>query len=61
MKYHVKHLTKVSYQAMARLARFNLRLKPAEWPGQTLMNYVLEVTPTPSTIATLPSPYVGNI
>ena len=61
LKYRVSHRTSVTYAALVRLARFNLRLKPAEWPGQVLGRYALIVTPTPASMTTLEGPYVVNV
>lgn len=50
MIYAVKHRTTVKYASPVRLARFNVRLKPAPWPGQILLDYALTVDPLPWTI-----------
>ncbi|MGD9811043.1 MAG: transglutaminase N-terminal domain-containing protein, partial [Sphingobium sp.] len=34
MIFDVRHITEIHYAALIRLARFNLRLRPAPWPGQ---------------------------
>jgi len=60
MIFDVRHITEIHYEAMIRLARFNLRLKPATWPGQHLIDYRLAVDPTPSAILTEEGPYVVN-
>ena len=60
MKYKVAHVTEVKYDALVNLARFNLRLKPAEWPGQTLTGYRLEVNPAPKAIIDDSGPFVVN-
>ena len=60
MNYRVTHVTEVKYDALVNLARFNLRLKPAEWPGQTLTGYRLEVSPAPKTIVEESGPFVVN-
>ncbi|HEY0270531.1 MAG TPA: transglutaminase family protein [Sphingomonas sp.] len=54
MNYLVRHRTVVRYDAPARLARFNLRLRPAAWPGQTVSDYALTVEPAPSSIEERP-------
>lgn len=54
MIYHVRHRTIVRYAAPVRLARFNLRLKPAPWPGQWTSDYSLAVDPAPATIEARP-------
>jgi transglutaminase-like putative cysteine protease len=61
MNYKVRHVTQVSYDALVKLARFNLRLKPAEWPGQVLTGYRLEVNPEPKTLVNASGPFVVNI
>ena len=48
MIYHVLHRTILRYANPVRLARFNLRLRPAPWPGQWTSDYALEVDPLPS-------------
>jgi transglutaminase-like putative cysteine protease len=60
MKYKVTHVTEVKYDALVNLARFNLRLKPADWPGQKLTGYRLEVSPAPKTIVDEAGPFVVN-
>jgi len=58
--YDVSHRTTVSYATVVRLARFNLRLKPAAWPGQTLRDYTMEIEPRPSSVREESGPYVIN-
>ncbi|WP_298398162.1 transglutaminase family protein [Sphingobium sp.] len=55
MIYHVRHRTILRYAAPVRVARFNLRLKPAPWPGQWTSDHVLEVDPAPSIIESRPA------
>ena len=38
------------YAAPVRLARFNVRLRPAAWPGQMVSDYALTVDPSPLSI-----------
>jgi transglutaminase-like putative cysteine protease len=45
MEYRIRHSTRFTYGAPVRFARCNLRLKPIEWGGQTLLDYQLDVTP----------------
>ncbi|WIW88322.1 transglutaminase family protein [Sphingobium sp. V4] len=54
MIYHVRHRTMIHYAAPVRLARFNLRLKPAPWPGQWTSDYALEVDPAPTMVESRP-------
>jgi len=61
MKYHVRHVTDVHYENFVKLARFNLRLRPAEWPGQTLVDYRLSIVPAPREIIETPGPFVVNV
>lgn len=61
MIFDVRHITEIRYAALIRLARFNLRLRPATWPGQILTGYDLIVDPAPLTCHTEEGPYVVNI
>jgi len=49
MMYRVSHVTKITYANPVRLARFNIRLRPSTWPGQTVSDYKLLVDPLPWT------------
>lgn len=51
MIYQVQHRTILRYSAPVQLARFNLRLKPAPWPGQWVSDHSLTLDPAPSIIA----------
>ncbi|MFY9350166.1 MAG: transglutaminase family protein [Sphingobium sp.] len=55
MIYHVRHRTTLRYAAPVRLARFNLRLKPAPWPGQWTSDHQLSVDPAPAIIESRPA------
>ena len=61
MKYRVRHVTEVRYDGMVNLARFNLRLKPAAWPGQSLIEHRLSIDPSPGTMAEDAGPFVVNV
>lgn len=61
MQYRVKHVTEVRYDGLVNLARFNLRLKPAVWSGQVLLDYRLTVSPTPRAIVESSGPFVVNV
>ncbi len=61
MMYLVRHTTRVRYDAFVRLARFNLRLRPADWPNQTIEDYKLIVKPTPVSIQERTGAYPVNI
>ena len=54
MIYQVRHRTLLRYAAPVRLARFNLRLQPAPWPGQWTSDYRLDVDPAPALVETRP-------
>lgn len=60
MIYDVRHLTTVSYAGSVLLARFNLRLKPAEWPGQIMHDYAMTIDPLPWSIQDETGPFVVN-
>jgi len=60
MKLKVSHVTEVTYASIARLAQFNLRLKPAYWSGQELLEYRLDVDPPPAQITHSTGPYIVN-
>lgn len=61
MKYHVRHVTEVRYDGVVNLARFNLRLKPADWPGQSLEQFRLSVSPEPKVMIDESGPFVVNV
>jgi transglutaminase-like putative cysteine protease len=61
MNYLVRHRTVVRYDAPARLARFNLRLRPADWPHQTVSDYRLDVKPVPISIEERPGASPVNV
>lgn len=60
MIYTVLHRTIVEYQTSVTLARFNVRLRPAAWPGQVLLEHSLKVDPLPWTIQHEFGPWVVN-
>jgi len=45
MRYDIRHITRFDYGGNVKFARCNLRLKPIDWPGQTLEEYALTVEP----------------
>ncbi len=61
MIYHVRHQTIVRYASPVRLARFNLRLRPAPWTGQWTSDYALTVDPIPSAIESRPGAWPVNV
>ena len=50
MRYSVTHMPRLEYAAPVRLAQFNVRLRPAAWPGQTVSDYALSVDPQPARV-----------
>lgn len=60
MIYQVSHATSVKYAGTVSLARFNVRLRPAPWPGQILHDYNLTVDPLPWTAQVEAGPWVVN-
>jgi transglutaminase-like putative cysteine protease len=58
--YAVTHRTTVKYASAVKLARLNVRLKPAPWPGQQLLSYALSVDPLPWTIQEESGPWIVN-
>jgi transglutaminase-like putative cysteine protease len=58
MIYHVRHVSKLDYARPLGLARYNLRLKPVNWPGQRVLDWQLSVTPEPSRIVESWGPYL---
>lgn len=60
MIYDIRHTTTVTYANPVRLARFNLRLRPAPWPGQTVSRYRLTVDPEPWMIEDDSGPFRVN-
>lgn len=47
MRYRVSHIIRVDYEPPVRMAHFNLRLKPIDWPGQQVESYKLAIDPVP--------------
>ena len=45
MLYDIRHITRFDYGGNVKFARCNLRLKPIDWPGQSLEDYALTVEP----------------
>lgn len=60
MIYNVTHLTQVDYAGAVSLARFNVRLRPAPWPGQILHAHALDIVPRPWTVQDEAGPWVVN-
>ena len=61
MLYEIRHRTRFRYAYPVRFARCNLRLKPADWQGQTLEDYALSVTPDATLGITRPAAYIANV
>jgi transglutaminase-like putative cysteine protease len=60
MIYRVRHDTTIRYSGLVRLAQFNVRLRPAPWPGQTVTDYRRFVEPLPWTVQEEAGAYVVN-
>jgi transglutaminase-like putative cysteine protease len=60
MIYQIRNLTEIAYTPAVSLARFNLRLRPAEWPNQRLLSYALDIDPHPAAIREEQGPYLVN-
>lgn len=60
MRYAIHHSTTVDYATPMRLARFNVRLRPALWPHQTVSEFALNVEPHPATIVDTGGAYYVN-
>lgn len=60
MIYTIAHTTTLFYTNLVRLARFNLRLRPVDWPGQIISDYALKVTPAPARIRQDGGPWLVN-
>ena len=65
MMFRIHHITDISYTSTVRLARFNVRLKPFDWPGQHLYDFSLSVDSKPGllskeAISNEDGPYVVN-
>jgi transglutaminase-like putative cysteine protease len=61
MIYQIHHVSRIRYGAAVSLARFNLRLKPVDWPGQVVEDFALTVNPVPVRLMTGPGPYPVNV
>jgi transglutaminase-like putative cysteine protease len=60
MIYAVTHKTTIRYSGLVSVAQFNVRLRPAPWPGQNLRDFRLTVDPLPWTRQDEPGSYVVN-
>jgi transglutaminase-like putative cysteine protease len=60
MIYTVRHTTSLFYSNLVRLARFNLRLRPVDWPGQLISDYALDISPKPARLREETGPWLVN-
>lgn len=60
MRYSVSHITTLDYAAPVSLAQFNVRLRPAAWPGQAVSDFALSVDPQPAQIVDSDGGYYIN-
>lgn len=60
MIYEVRHNNTIRYSGFVHLAQFNVRLRPAPWPGQFVTNYRRFVDPLPWTVQEEEGAYVVN-
>ena len=58
MIYEIRHLTRLRYDGLVRLARLNLRLRPAPWPGQVLHDFALIIDPRPAIVEEDAGPWI---
>lgn len=57
MIYKVRHSTRLSYAAPVAHARYNLRLQPATWRGQRMLEYRLDLKPDAARREDVSGPY----
>ncbi|MDO7843094.1 transglutaminase family protein [Sphingomonas immobilis] len=61
MMYDIRHVTRFDYASSVRFARCNLRLKPIAWPGQTLIDYRLVISPSGRTFPARAEAGLANV
>lgn len=61
MKYRVSHIIHVDYRERVRMAHFNLRLRPIDWPDQIVSDYALVIEPRPTMREERPGAYPFNL
>ncbi|MGJ3649342.1 transglutaminase family protein [Sphingomonas sp. GlSt437] len=61
MQYDIRHLTRFHYGNPVEFARCNLRLKPIDWPGQTLESHRLTIAPSGRTMPVRASHGLANV
>jgi transglutaminase-like putative cysteine protease len=57
MIYDVSHRTTLLYSSAVQMAQFTLRLRPVDWPGQTVEDFTLSVEPAPATVSSTIGPF----
>lgn len=60
MIYQVHHRTTISYEVPVAQARFNIRLRPYSWPGQSIVTQQLDFSPLPAERRNEAGPYCVN-
>lgn len=61
MRYRVSHIIRVDYAEPIRMAHFNLRLRPIDWPGQRVSDHELVIEPAPGLRTEQPGPFPFNL
>ncbi|SEL04712.1 Transglutaminase-like enzyme, putative cysteine protease [Sphingomonas palmae] len=61
MIYDIVHVTRFDYGNAVKFARCNLRLRPIDWPGQTVEEYELRVSPFGRTYAAVAEAGLANV
>ncbi|MCB2080363.1 MAG: hypothetical protein KDE55_22045, partial [Novosphingobium sp.] len=60
MIYNILHRSRIGYDVAVKHARFNLRLQPVSWPGQTILSQSLTWSPQASEVREQQGPYPVN-
>ena len=61
MIYDIVHVTRFDYGNAVKFARCNLRLKPIDWPGQSVEDYELRVSPLGRTAPAVAEAGLANV
>jgi transglutaminase-like putative cysteine protease len=61
MIYDIVHVTRFDYGNAVKFARCNLRLRPIKWPGQTVEEYELRVSPFGRTYSAVAEAGLANV
>jgi len=61
MIYRVNHVSRIHYDATIGNARFNVRLQPSDWPGQSVEGFGLTVSPSTRNLTTRAGPFPVNV